>query len=180
MWGRDSKMLNELRAAAWGHENITFVEEHGGHLTHLHPLHDLKVVHVPPRPLCGNTEDACKDTHAHEDVRCSDNSWFLSDFYFIRSHVKHSRPSRWDKMGLVSGSARPRTTASSSEYSELESLSSTCGDKTTGSKPERESAVRLHLERRGSRSKDPITWPHATSRGATISLLIPDYHCIHL
>lgn len=33
-----------------------------------------------------------------------------------------------DKIGLLSGSDRPRPTASSSEYSEVESLSSIFGD----------------------------------------------------
>lgn len=34
---------------------ITFVKEHGGHLTHFNPLHNVKVVHVASRPLCNDT-----------------------------------------------------------------------------------------------------------------------------
>lgn len=34
---------------------ITFVKEHGGHLTHFNPLHNVKVVHVTSRPLCKDT-----------------------------------------------------------------------------------------------------------------------------
>lgn len=33
---------------------ITFVKEHGGHLTHFNPLHNVKVVHVTSRPLCND------------------------------------------------------------------------------------------------------------------------------
>lgn len=41
---------------------------------------------------------------------------------------KDSSYSRTDRMGFVSGSDRPRPMTSSSEYSEVESLSSTCGE----------------------------------------------------
>lgn len=44
---------------------------------------------------------------------------------------KHLPYSRTDKMGFVSGSDRPRPMTSSSEYSEVESLSSICEDDTS-------------------------------------------------
>lgn len=34
--------------------DVTFVEEHGGHLTHLNPLHNVKMIDVTSGSLCEN------------------------------------------------------------------------------------------------------------------------------
>lgn len=38
------------------------MEEHGGHLTHLHPLHNVKVVQGTSRPLCQDTGPVRRET----------------------------------------------------------------------------------------------------------------------
>lgn len=43
------------------------MKEHGGHLAHLNPLHNVKVVHVAPRPLC-NAQSRVKRRTGHSPL----------------------------------------------------------------------------------------------------------------
>lgn len=59
---------------------LTFIEEHRRHLTHLYPLHNVKVINVTRRPLCGNM----RSTDSHLSViftyqHCTENSGKLTN-----------------------------------------------------------------------------------------------------
>lgn len=70
-----------VRVEAGGQKNITFVEEHGGHLTHLNPLHDVEMIYVTSRSLCGNKEAVRSKYHAQRQgyfkEQPDDLLWFL-------------------------------------------------------------------------------------------------------
>ena len=70
-----------MRGAARGQRDITFVEVHGRHLAHLHPLHDVEMIDVTSWPLCENTS-AVNNSGATLGVKKQSD-----DFKYIHTYI---------------------------------------------------------------------------------------------